>query len=117
MIRAGNCKVIDLPAQEYGFGTKLVGDVNVALIGGGAEAKFRRSKDAVNMLFPEMAALGMTLESVTNGNDYGTVQSDTIPGKIPFSEDVVNGKESRDRGAGGVGVGILSAASEDRVVE
>jgi hypothetical protein len=116
-IGAGNGEVIDLAAQENGLRTKLVGDVNVALVGGGTETKFGRGKNPIDVRLPEAAAFGMTLESTSHGNHHRSIKSDAIFLEVPISEDVVDGKKSGNRRARRVGIGILGITGEDGVVE
>jgi hypothetical protein len=115
-IGAGNCKIINLLAQENGFRTKLLGDLDVALMGCGAKPKLGRSKNPINVRLPE-AAFGVTLESTVHGNHHGAVKSDAIFLEVPVSEDVVDGKKSGDMRARRMSIGVLGITGKDGVVE
>jgi hypothetical protein len=68
-VGACNGKIINLTAEQDGFGTKIVRDVNVLLMGSGFKTEFGGSKNAIDMSFPEASTFGVTLESPANGNN------------------------------------------------
>jgi hypothetical protein len=113
-IGGSNTEVVDLAAEENLVA--LVGHlVDVALVGGGFEAHF--GQDAIDVSFPEGTSFGVALESVTNGEDHGSVELDTVTFEIPFGIGIVDQYIGRDAGCGGVSIGVTSISSKDLHVE
>ena len=55
---ASDGKIVNLMTEEDGFRAKLVGNVDIAFMGGILEVECRGGEDGIDVILPEAAALG-----------------------------------------------------------
>jgi hypothetical protein len=86
-------EVIDL-MREKDRGSFDSSNVDVALMGGRLEPKFRVSKDAVNMLFPKAVGPWVSLKSTEDRKDYLAVQLLPESFEAPFIVGIIDANKS-----------------------